>query len=180
MAVKNLERAITFETNEEGDVLTFRSAYGAVTRIALDKLSPEARRAGLAFGVARKVTNAAALDAGASIEDKWEAVLAVAERLQAGGEWNAPGKAKGERGATGGMLAEAFRRVYGDDVARTEATIARTMEKKGLTRAKAVAFWSGTDKIAEALAAIKIERATKAAAGTGLNADEELAAMRGD
>lgn len=174
MATKKAERAITFESNEAGTVLTFRSANGDSFALALDRLSDGARAAAVAFGVARKVTNAAALDAGASVEEKWTAVKEVAQRLASGGDWNAASRVAGGGSGASGLVVLALARVYGTDLAAAEATIARTMEKKGIDRKAALVLWAGTDKVAAAMAAIRAERAAAKASKAGVDSDSLL------
>ena len=174
MATKKVERAITFE--HANGVLKFKSANGDTFSLALANLSPDARAQAVVFGVARKVTNATALDAGASVADKWEALVEVAERLHGGGDWNGAARA-GSGGGDAGLVVLALARVYGDTAEKAEATIARTMEKKGLDRKAALKLWAGTDKVAAEIATIKAERAAKAAAGASVDADSLLAEM---
>lgn len=181
MATKKAERAITFECDAAMRILTFRAATGESFAIDLEALSDDARRNAVAFGVARKVTNAAALDAGATVGEKWAAVKEVATRLGAGGDWNAAGRASGGTGGgASGLVILALARVYGTDVAKAEDTIARTMAKKGIDRKAAIKLWGGTDKIAAMVATIQAERAAAKAAGASVDADELAAELLGE
>lgn len=177
MATAKVKRAITFE-HADG-LLTFKSSNGDSFTLSLAGLSDDARAQAVVFGVARKVTNATALDAGATVAEKWTELVAVAERLHGGGSWNEAGREKGA-GGDAGLVVLAFARVYGDSREKAEATIARTMEKRGMSRKAALALWAGSDKVAKAIADIKAERAARAAAGAAVDADALMADMMAD
>jgi hypothetical protein len=172
MATTKVNRAITF-THAAG-IVTFTSGNGDTFALQLADLSTEARDMAIVFGVARKVVNAAALDAGATVADKWAEVREVADRLGSGGAWNGVGREKGTGGAEG-LVVMALARVYETDGAKAEATIVRTMAKKGLDRKSALKLWASTEKVATAIAAIKAERAAKVAKASTLDADDLLA-----
>lgn len=171
MATAKKNRAITFEA--QGSILMFMSGNGDKFALDLAGLSAEAREQAIVFGVARKVVNAAALDAGATVAEKWAGVLEVATRLASGGTWNGTATVRGA-GGEGGLVVEALMRVYGDTREKAEATVARTMEKKGLDRKAALKLWASTDKVGAAIAEIKAELAKKAAAGASVDADSLL------
>lgn len=174
MATKKTERAVTFE-HKDG-VLSFNVAGCGVLHLTLSNVSEEARAQAVVFGFARKVTNAAALDAGASNQDKYDAMQDVVTHLNGGGAWNM-GRVAGGGGGAEGLVILALMRVYGDTTEKAEATITRTMTKKGLDRKAALKLWAGTDKIAAAIADIKAERAAKAAASANVDADDLMSEL---
>ena len=169
MATKKENRTTTFE--HDAGVLTFNVAGIGALKLTIANVSAEARDNAIIFGFARKVTNAAALDKGASAQDKYDAMSNVVAHLNSGGTWNS-GRIAGSGGGAEGLVIIALMRVYGDTAEKAEATITRTMAKKGLDRKAALKLWSGTDKIAAAIVDIKAERAAKAAESANVDADE--------
>ena len=169
MATAKVNRAITFE--HVNGVLTFTSGNGDKFAIDLSGLSAEARDQAIVFGVARKVVNAAALDAGSTVAEKWAEVLVVAERLSSGGTWNGAGREKGV-GGEGSLVIEALMRAYGDTRERAELAVTKLMAKKGIDRKACLKLWASTEKVGGEIAAIKAERAAKIAASANLDADE--------
>ena len=172
MATKKENRTVTFE--HEGGVLSFNVAGIGKLVLTIANTSTEARDQAVIFGFARKVTNAAALDKGATAQDKYDAMSAVVSHLNGGGAWNMGTRGEGV-GGVDGLVILALMRVYGDTKEKAEATITRTMEKKGLDRKAALKLWSGTDKIAAAIVDIKAERAAAKAASANVDADDLLA-----
>jgi hypothetical protein len=172
MATKKVERAVTFE-HADG-VLVFKVATVGELRLVIGNTSEQAKVQAVVFGFARKVTNAAALDAGSTNQEKYDAMADVVAHLNGGGDWN-QGRAKGEgAGGESGLVVLALQRVYGDTPAKAEATIEKTMAKKGIDRKAALKLWAGTDKIAAAIAEIKAERASAKAKAANVDADELL------
>ena len=158
MATAKVNRAITFEA--DGKILTFRSGNGDVYQLDTERMSMEAHDQAVMFGVARKVVNAAALDAGSTVAEKWAEVLVVAERLSSGGTWNGAAREKGV-GGEGGLVIEALMRAYGDTRERAELAVTKLMAKKGIDRKACLKLWASTEKVGGEIAAIKAERAAK-------------------
>lgn len=132
-------------------------------------------------GFIQRVSDAAAIsrnpDTGlpASPKDKYEAMKAIVDHYMTGTEeWSRRRAGGGEGRDSGGLVVQALARVYGNTVAEAEATIARTMEKKGLDRKAALKLWAGTDKVTAAVAEIKAERAAAAAKTASVDADDLL------
>jgi len=169
MATAKVNRAITFE--HINGVLTFASGNGDKFSLVLDNLSTASREQAILFGVARKCTNATALDAGASVADKWTALVDVAERLHSGGSWNGTAREKGV-GGDGGLVIEALMRAYKDTREKAELAVTKLMAKKGIDRKACLKLWASTEKVGGEIAAIKAERAAKIAASANLDADE--------
>ena len=168
MATAKVNRAITFETND--NIITFKSGNGDSFSFDTLDLSFEARHQAVLFGVARKVVNAAALDAGSTVAEKWAEVLVVAERLASGGTWNGAGREKGT--SEGGLVIEALMRAYGDTREKAELAVTKLMAKKGIDRKACLKLWASTEKVGREIAVIKAERAAKIAASANLDADE--------
>jgi len=169
MATAKVNRAITFAA--VGNILTFTSGNGDKFALDLSGLSAEARDQAIVFGVARKVVNAAALDAGSTVAKKWAGLLEVAERLASGGTWNGAAREKGV-GGDGGLVIEALMRAYDDTRERAELAVTKLMAKKGIDRKACLKLWASTEKVGGEIAAIKAERAAKIAASANLDADE--------
>jgi len=173
MATAKVNRAITFAA--VGNILTFTSGNGDKFALDLSGLSAEARDQAIIFGVARKVVNAAALDAGSTVAEKWAEVLEVAERLASGGTWNGAGREKGT--SEGGLVIEALMRAYDDTRERAELAVTKLMAKKGIDRKACLKLWASTEKVGGEIAAIKAERAAKIAASANLDADELMESL---
>ena len=171
MATAKVNRAITFEHSADMGSITFKSGNGDSFTLKVGNLSVEAASNALVFGVARKVVNAAALDAGSTVAEKWAGVLEVAERLASGGTWNGVAREKGV-GGDGGLVIEALMRAYDDTRERAELAVTKLMVKKGIDRKACLKLWASTEKVGGEIAAIKAERAAKIAASANLDADE--------
>lgn len=147
-----------------------------------DDISAEVRERAMWHGLAARVVDAGALGKGATAEEKFEAMKRIVEHYKTGTpEWGVRVAGEGGGGDVG-LVVAALARVYGDTHEQAEATIARTMVKKGLDRKGALALWAGTDKVAAEIAAIKAERAAKKAAGAKVDADDlrtEMGAAQG-
>jgi hypothetical protein len=168
MATAKVNRAITFEAT--GSIITFKSGNGDTFALDMSGMSREARDMAVTFGVARKVVNAAALDAGSTVAEKWAEVLVVAERLASGGSWNGAAREKGA--SEGGLVIEALMRAYNDTREKAELAVTKLMAKKGIDRKACLKLWASTEKVGGEIAAIKAERAAKIAASANLDADE--------
>lgn len=162
---------ISFEVN--GDVVRFKSGLGHTFSLCLTNLSPEAKEKAVVFGVVRKVINAAALDKGSSVTDKWTAVEAVASRLNLGGGWDAP---KGERATRdeSGLVLVAMARVYSCTVEKSRADVEKYATKKGLDYKASLKMWGNSSKVATAMAEIKAERAAALAQQASLDSDSMM------
>lgn len=176
--------------SEDGRTVTFHIADGGEPLVLhMDRLSPEVLARAACVGMAQvRIIDAAAVGAqgpdGAILSRaermalKRERMTALVEHYETGTtEWNRKRVAGTGARDEGGLVIQALVRVYGDTLERAEATITRTMEKKGLDRKAALKLWAGTDKVAAAMAEIKAERARRAAEGAGAGADELLAEL---
>lgn len=173
MATSKANRAITFAA--VGNIITFTSGNGDTFALDMSGMSREARDMAVTFGVARKVVNAAALDAGSTVAEKWAEVLVVAERLASGGTWNGAGREKGS--SEGGLVIEGLMRAYDDTRERAELAVVKLMEKKGIDRKACLKLWASTEKVGGAIAEIKAERARKVAEAANLDADELMESL---
>jgi hypothetical protein len=129
MATKTeVVRKIKWDFNGSINELVIANPAGTI-RMALDRLSENVRKQGLAFGIVRKVMNEAALSHGpdgraATDAAKFDAMRVEAERLLTGTQdWN-------EQGVRAG-------RVAGQDM---ELLIAAFIELRGCERAQAAAW----------------------------------------
>lgn len=112
---------------------------------------------------------------------KREAIARLIEHYESGTEeWGLRVAGEGRGSGDGGLVIQGIIRVYGGDVAQAEATITRTMEKRGLERKAALALWASTDKVATAIADIKAERAKARAGVANVNSDDLLDELCGD
>ena len=97
-----------------GDTLSLMFANGERLEVVAGNLTPEIRDYATMHGLKQKLVDAAAIsrnpDTGraATVADKYDAVKAVFDRLQAG-QWNAPREGAG---ASGGLLFRALCRMY--------------------------------------------------------------------
>jgi hypothetical protein len=109
----------------EGQVLTLTFQNGEVLALRAGELSEEVRGYALMHGLKQKLVDAAAIarnpenGRAASIQDKYNAVRTVVDRLRAG-QWNAVRGEGGGAGA-GGLLFRALCRMYAGK--KTEAAI---------------------------------------------------------
>ena len=114
MDMKKRNAVITAQIHLADDTLVLHFASGKVLELNANTLSPEIRRMALLHGLKQKLVDAAAISRNpetgrpASIEDKYQAVKAVYDRLLAG-QWNA---IREGGGATGGLLFQALCRMY--------------------------------------------------------------------
>ena len=114
MDMKKRHAVITAQIHLADDTLMLHFANGKVLKLSANELSPEIRRMALLHGLKQKLVDAAAISRNpetgrpASIEDKYQAVKTVYDRLLAG-QWNAI--REGGSG-NGGLLFQALCRMY--------------------------------------------------------------------
>lgn len=116
--------AIEATINHENLSLLLKFSNGSEVFIDAEGLSEEMRNAAMMHGLKQKLVDAAAISRdtetgrSATIEDKYNAVFEVAERLRAG-EWNK--KAEGGGGGSTPLLARAIAQIQNKplDVVRT-------------------------------------------------------------
>ena len=112
MDMKKRNTAISASIN--GTTLTLTFANGKTLTMRGDALNSDIQQYAMMHGLKQKLIDAAAISRNpetgrpASIEDKYQAVKAVYDRLLAG-QWNAPREGGG---ATGGLLFQALCRMY--------------------------------------------------------------------
>lgn len=147
------QRDIRATADENGDlVLLF--ANGKRLAIIPEQFSPEIRSQALYHGLKQKLVDAAAISRNpetgrsATVDDKFQAVKAVYDRLLSG-LWNEPR----EGGGGGSLLFKALCRMYAD---KEPATLREWLDKK--TDAEKAALRKNP-KIAEHILAIQAESA---------------------
>lgn len=138
----------------EGPTLSLSFQNGRVLTILATDLTPEIRAHAMMHGLKQKLVDAAAISRNpengraASIEDKYNAVKTVLDRLTIEGAWNAVREGGGT--GAGGMLAEALRRLYpGRDI--TAFLTSKTDAEKAALRKNA--------RVAAVIEEIRAERA---------------------
>lgn len=153
-----------------GEILHLAFANGAALSLDSLALTPEITRAAIMHGLKQKLVDAAAIarnpetGRSATIEDKYEAVKTVYDRLLAG-LWNAP---RGEGGApSGGYLLQALCRLY---PAKSVENLRAFLEGK---TDKEKAALRKNPRVAEIIEAIKAENA-KPDENTGADLLSEL------
>lgn len=160
------------------DVLQLAFANGEVITLAVSELSSEIRHAALMHGLKQKLVDAAAIsrnpDTGrsATADDKYEAVLAVYNRLVSG-HWNA-GRSAGT-GGSGGLLFRALCRMYGD--AKSPEQIRGFLAGKSKA---AQAALRGNARVAAIIDEIKAEDAANGMGADAAASDDLLAELEGD
>lgn len=155
-----------------GIKLIFGGRTDLSVEVRAEELSAEIRGHAMIHGLKQKLVDAAAIsrntDTGASatIQDKYEAVREVAERLLAG-EWNK--RREAGTGSSGGLLRAALLRMYAGRM--DEGQLDKWLEEK---TDKEKAALRKNPKIAEIVEQIRMERA-----GTGASAasDDLLAEL---
>jgi len=94
MKTENKRGATHCAISHNGQILTATFANGKTVSVDISNLSETAKIAAIMYGLSNKLSNAAALPRDtmtgkpASIDEKFDAVAAVAERLNSGGDWN--------------------------------------------------------------------------------------------
>lgn len=164
--------AIEAAINDVTGVLVLTFSNGRDITVKADELAVGIQRYAMLHGLKQKLVDAAAItrnpDTGrsATIEDKFEAVKEVYDRLLAG-QWN---KARGDGTGSGGLLFKALCRVY---PTKTPDAIREFLAKKSDAEKTAL---RGNPKIAEAIAAIRAEAGTTA----NIDTDGLLDELAGD
>ena len=108
------KRNATITATIDGDTLTLTFANGETLTMRGDALNSDVQQYAMMHGLKQKLVDAAAISRNpetgraASVEDKFQAVKTVYDRLLAG-QWNAPREGGG---ATGGLLLQALCRMY--------------------------------------------------------------------
>lgn len=169
----------TPETGMTGnDALRLTFANGKELVLQVRDLSDAILGMAVMHGLKQKLVDAAAIsrnpDTGrsATVEDKYEAVLAVYNRLVSG-HWNA-GRAAGT-GGSGGLLFRALCRMYGD--AKTPEQIREFLA--GKSKADQAAL-RGNAKVAAIIDEIKAEDAANGLGGDTAASDDLLAELEND
>lgn len=153
-----------------GTRLVFTTATGKTLTIDALTLSENIREAAMMHGLKQKIGDAAALSRNpetgrsATIEDKYNAMMEVATRLQADDGWNKAREA-GEGGGAGGLLFKALCRVKAD---KTPAEVRAYLD--GRTKEEQAAL----RKVPAIAAAIEEIRAAQAKDG-GIDGEALLA-----
>lgn len=112
--MNDTKRNATITATINGQVLTLSFANGETLTLWADVLSTDIQQQAMLHGLKQKLVDAAAISRNpetgraASVEDKFQAVKTVYERLR-GGSWNA---IREGGGTTGGLLLQALCRMY--------------------------------------------------------------------
>ena len=107
------KRNATISATINGNTLALTFANGEALTMRGDALNEDVQQYAMMHGLKQKLVDAAAISRNpetgraATVEDKYQAVKAVFDRLL-GGQWNATR----EGGATGGLLFQALVRMY--------------------------------------------------------------------
>lgn len=155
-----------------GTRLVFTTATGKTLTIDALTLSENIREAAMMHGLKQKIGDAAALSRNpetgrsATIEDKYNAMMEVATRLQADDGWN-KARETGEGGGAGGLLFKALCRVKAD---KTPAEVRAYLD--GRTKEEQAAL----RKVPAIAAAIEEIRAAQAKDG-GIDGEALLASF---
>lgn len=158
--------ALTAELTADG--LVFTSAIGDRFTVTREGLTPEIWERAAWHGLEQKLRDAAAIGRNpengrsATTLDKWNAVIAVRDRLL-GGQWNAVREGGGNGG---GLLESALRRLY---PAKTPEQLREYLA--GKTDAEKTAL-RGNAKIAAIIEQIRAERGAAARVDTNAMLDE--------
>ena len=141
----------------DGDVLVVDFAHGKRIEVRPSQLVASVQEQAMFHGLKQKLVDAAAISRNpetgrsASIEDKYQAVWTVYDRITRLGEWNA---VRGEGGTgTGGLLFAALCRMYAGR--KTEEELRDWL---GTKDKKAQAALRKNPKIADLIETIKAER----------------------
>lgn len=163
--------------NDEGGIggLGLRFANGRTLALAASMLSDDILSYAIWHGLKQKLVDAAAISRNpetgraASVDDKFEAVKAVYDRLLAG-QWNAPREGAGA-GASGGLLFRALCRMYAgkkdEDAIREFLDVKTDAEKTALRK---------NPKVAAIIDEIRVESGKAASIDT----DELLDELEGE
>ena len=159
--------SIITDFNAQTVTATFRD--GKVLRVNCADLSEELKTMAMLHGVKQKIGDAAAIarntDTGASatVDDKYNAMSEVVERLNSNGDWNKVREGGEGGGGNSGQLVRALIEHTGKPKEAVEATLAAwSKEQKAAVRAN------------PKIAAIIARFANEAAAKKGVDSDELL------
>ena len=112
--MNDTKRNATISATINGTTLTLTFANGETLTMRGDTLNNDVQQYAMMHGLKQKLVDAAAISRNpetgraATVDDKYQAVKAVFDRLL-GGQWNATREGGG---ATGGLLAQALTRMY--------------------------------------------------------------------
>lgn len=112
--MNDTRRNATITAAIDGQALTLSFANGETLTLRADALNTDIQQQAMLHGLKQKLVDAAAISRNpetgraASVEDKFQAVKTVYDRLLAG-QWNATREGGG---ATGGLLLQALCRMY--------------------------------------------------------------------
>jgi hypothetical protein len=112
--MNDTKRNATISAAIDGQALTLSFANGETLTLRADGLATDIQQQAMMHGLKQKLVDAAAISRNpetgraASVEDKYQAVKAVFDRLLSG-QWNATREGGG---TTGGLLAQALVRMY--------------------------------------------------------------------
>ena len=112
--MNDAKRNTTISATIDGTALTLTFANGETLTMRGDALKSDVRQYAMMHGLKQKLVDAAAISRNpetgraATVEDKYQAVKTVYDRLL-GGQWNATREGGGN---AGGLLAQALTRMY--------------------------------------------------------------------
>jgi len=168
--------ALNVETTVAGD-LHIRFANGREIAFGTSMLSQEIIGLATLHGLKQKLVDAAAISRDpetgrpATVEDKYLAVKAVADRLLAG-QWNA-NRGEGGGAGSGGLLYRALVRMY---PGKTSEEVRSYLD--GLGKEKQAAL-RGNPRVAAIIAEIKAEDEAKKPETKAIDSDDLLAGLEG-
>lgn len=169
--------------SEDFTKVTFEMRGMADLVLDMSKLHPDIIKRAACVGMAQvRIIDAAAVsraDADGNVRSAGEMLTLKRERMEAlvahymtgTSEWSQKRAAGGTTRDTSGITLQAMQRVWPDK--DCEALAWRLEQKRGISRREAYAEFAKTKQVAEAIAAIKAERAT-------VDSDDLLAEMEED
>lgn len=170
MTIVNSSKQATVTTSEFRSTLTLTFSSGDVIEIDASKLTPEVQHKAMMHGLKQKLMDAAAIakntDNGrsATVQDKFDAVKEVADRLTVDGAWNKTRTSEGSSNNT--LLARALVQMSGKTRAQIDAFLeTKTKEEKAALRK--------TSKVAHIIVALQAEQV----ANSGIDTDDLLAEL---
>ena len=126
MATK--QRVIT--TAVAGTVITFKVAGAGECALDLDNVDVTLKDRAMFHGFIQRVSDAAALDRGATAEEKLAEMARLCDHYNSGSsEWRIAGTGNGGQDS---LVVLAMQRVYGGSVADQEAYLAKMCAKRGI------------------------------------------------
>lgn len=163
-----IENTKTIDATITNGTLHLAFSNGETIALAPEELNSDIRNAALLHGLKQKLVDAAAIsrnpDTGrsATVDDKYNAVREVYERLLTG-QWN---KSRGEgSGTSGGLLFRALCQIYSD---KTPDAIRAFLDKKSPAEKAGL---RATPKIAAVIDTLRSEK------GSDIDAEELLAGL---